>query len=59
VGGEEQAKNLEARFGAESGEAVGGARDEEGIGLLHISMIAEIRKDVNSFLLHVNFRIAD
>jgi hypothetical protein len=51
VSGEEQAENLEARFGAESGEAVGGACDEQGIGPLHISMIAEIWKHVNSFLL--------
>jgi hypothetical protein len=49
VSGEEQAENLEARLGSESREAVGGARDQERIGLLHISMIAEIQKNVNSF----------
>jgi len=36
------AANLEAGLGAESGKAVRGARDEEGIRSLHISMIAEI-----------------
>jgi hypothetical protein len=42
VGSEEQAKNLEARFCAESGEAVCGASDEKRIGARHISIIAEI-----------------
>jgi hypothetical protein len=42
VGGEEQAENLEAGLGSKSGEAVGRTSDEERIGLLHISMIAEI-----------------
>jgi hypothetical protein len=50
MSGEEQAENLEARLRAESREAVGGAGDEEGIGLAHISMIAEIQKNVNFFL---------
>jgi len=43
MSGKEQAENLEARLCAESGEAVGGAGDQEGIGLAHISIIAEIR----------------
>jgi len=42
VGGKEQPENLEARLSAESGEAVGGAGDEERIGLTHSSIIAEI-----------------
>jgi hypothetical protein len=42
MGGEEQAKDLEARFGAEGGETVGGTGDEKRIGLLHISIVAEI-----------------
>jgi hypothetical protein len=51
VSSKEQAENLEARLGAESGKAVGGAGDEEWIGFLHyISMFAEIWKHVNPFL---------
>jgi hypothetical protein len=46
MGGKEETKNLEAGLGAESGKAVGGARDEERIWSLHISMIAEIWKHV-------------
>jgi hypothetical protein len=42
MGGEEQAEDLEAGFGAEGGEAVGGTGDEKRIGLLHISIVAEI-----------------
>ena len=49
VSGEEQAENLEARLGAESGETVGGASNEKRVGFPHISMIAEIRKDVKPF----------
>jgi len=44
VSGKEQAKDLQARFGAERGETVGAAGDEERIGLAHISMIAEVWK---------------
>jgi hypothetical protein len=42
VSGEEQAHNLQAGLGTESGEAVGRACDEEGIGLRHISISAEM-----------------
>jgi hypothetical protein len=42
VGGEEQTHNLQTRLGAESGKAVGAAGDEQGVGLAHISIIAEI-----------------
>jgi hypothetical protein len=43
VRGEEEANDLQAGFGAEGGEAVGAAGDEEGIWRLgHISIIAEI-----------------
>lgn len=42
MGGQEQAKNLEAGLGAESGEAAGGADNEERIGLFHVSIVAEI-----------------
>jgi hypothetical protein len=51
VSGKEQAENLESRLGAESGEAVGGAGDEERIGLAHSSIVAEIWKDVKLDLL--------
>ena len=44
--GEKQADDLQAGLGAEGGEAVGRARDEEWIDTLHISMIVEIRKYV-------------
>jgi hypothetical protein len=40
--GEKQTHNLQPRLGAESRKAVGGAGNEEGIGLGHISIIAEI-----------------
>ncbi len=40
---EEQANNLQSRFCAESGEAVGGAGDEEGIRFGNISIVAEIQ----------------
>jgi hypothetical protein len=43
VRGEEQAHNLQAGLGSESGEAVGRAGNEERIGLGHISIIAEIQ----------------
>jgi hypothetical protein len=48
VGRQEQAENLEAWLRAESRKAVGGSGNEKGIGPLHISMIAEIWKDVKS-----------
>lgn len=50
MGGKEKAKNLEAGLGAESGEAVGGASNQERIGLAHVSILAEIWKDVKRFL---------
>ncbi len=50
MSGKEQAENLEAGLGAEGGEAVGGACDQERIGPSHISIIAETRKDVKCFL---------
>jgi hypothetical protein len=56
VGCQEQPENLEAGLGAESGEAVGGAGDEERVGSLHISMIAEIWKCVKGFPLSNVFR---
>jgi hypothetical protein len=49
MGSQEQAKNLEAGLSAESGEAVGGAGDEEWIGSFHVSIFAEIRNDVKLF----------
>jgi hypothetical protein len=56
VGGQEQAENLEARLGTKSREAVGGASDQEGIGLAHVSIIAEIWKNVKSLLLSTFLR---
>jgi hypothetical protein len=50
MGSQEQAENLEAGLGAESGEAVGGAGNEEWIGPLHVSIFAEIWKKVKPFL---------
>jgi hypothetical protein len=43
VSGEKEAENLQARLSTESGEAVSGASNEEGIRPGHISIIAEIR----------------
>jgi hypothetical protein len=40
--GEQEAENLEARFGAEGGEAVGGASNEKWIRPPHNSIVAEI-----------------
>jgi hypothetical protein len=51
MGGEEKAEDLETRLGAECGETVGGASDEERVGALHISMIAEIWKYVKPLLV--------
>jgi hypothetical protein len=42
VSGEKQTHNLQAGLGAESGEAIGRAGNEECVGLGHISIIAEI-----------------
>jgi hypothetical protein len=50
MSGKEKAENLEAGLGAESGEAVGGACNEERIGASHISMLAERQNDVKCFL---------
>jgi hypothetical protein len=47
---QEQAENLEAGLGAESGEAVGGASNEEWIGPFHASIFAEIWNDVKPLL---------
>jgi hypothetical protein len=49
VRGEKLADDLQAGLGAEGGEAVGRARDEEWIDTFHISMIVEIRKYVKLF----------
>jgi hypothetical protein len=46
----QEAENLEARLRAEGGEAVGGASNQQRIGLPHISIIAEIWNDVKPFL---------
>jgi hypothetical protein len=46
VSGKKETENLKARLRAKRGEAVGGACDEKGIGLPHISIIAEIWNDV-------------
>jgi len=54
VGRKEQAENLQARLSAEGGEAVGGAGDEEWVGASHISIIAEIRKNVKAFFFALN-----
>jgi hypothetical protein len=43
VRGEKQTHNLQAGLGAESGEAIGRASNEEWVGLGHISIIAEIQ----------------
>src|SRR5579862_2077193 len=43
---EQEANDLEARFRAKGREAVGGTGNEKWIGALHISIIAEIWKDV-------------
>jgi hypothetical protein len=48
VSGQEEPQNLQPRLGAEGRKAIGGPNDEERIRLAHISMIAEIWKDVNS-----------
>jgi hypothetical protein len=50
MSGKEKAENLEAGLGAESREAVGGAGNEERIGLFHFSIFAEIWKDVKPLL---------
>jgi hypothetical protein len=42
VGRQEQAKDLQTGLRAESRKTVGGARHEQGIGLAHSSIIAEI-----------------
>ena len=49
VRGEQQAHDLQARLGADGGKTVGAASDQQGIGFLHISMIAEIWKQRNPF----------
>jgi hypothetical protein len=40
---EKRTQDLEARFGAKSGETVGSAGDEERIGPSHISILVEIQ----------------
>jgi hypothetical protein len=47
---QEEAKNLQTGFRAKGRKAVGGAGNEEWIVLPHISIIAEVRKNVNLFL---------
>jgi hypothetical protein len=47
VGSEEEPKNPETRLRAQGGEAVGGAGNQQRVGLGHVSIIAEIGKDVN------------
>lgn len=42
VSGKQQTHDLQARLGPDSGKTVGATGDEEGVGLLHISIIAEI-----------------
>jgi len=56
VGRKEQAENLQARLSAERGEALGGAGNQEWVGATHISIIAEIRKDVKAFFSFQRFR---
>jgi hypothetical protein len=58
VGSEEEAQDLETRLRAEGGEALGGAGDEQRIGLAHVSIVAEIWKHVKLFLLRNVFRRA-
>jgi hypothetical protein len=50
MGSQEQAENLKAGLGTESGEAVGGAGNEQWIGPLHASIFAELWNDVKQFL---------
>jgi len=51
VSGKQQPQNGQPRFGAERGKAVRRAGDQEWIGLLHISIIAEIQKKCQLFFL--------
>src|SRR2546429_5028072 len=44
VGSEEETKNPETRLRAQGGEAVGGAGNQQRVGLGHVSIIAEIGK---------------
>src|SRR5215472_8828141 len=49
VSRKKQAHNLQSWLGADGGKAIGAAVNQEGVGLLHISMIAEIWKYSNLF----------
>src|SRR5258708_24638009 len=49
VRGKQQSHNLQPRLRANGGKAVGASGDYEWIGLLHISIIAEIRNRGNFF----------
>lgn len=49
MSGEEETHDLQARFGAESRKTVGTACDKKSVRLGHISIIAEIRLNRNSF----------
>src|SRR5215471_7901164 len=51
MGGKEETQDLQARFGAKRGEAVGGPGNEKWIRSSHISMIAEIWKNCNSLFI--------
>src|SRR5438445_10137764 len=46
---EQQPQNRQAGFSTKRGKAIRGARHQKWIGLLHISIIAEIRKQCQSF----------
>jgi len=50
VGGKEQAENLQAGLRAESGEAIGGSGNQQGIRASHVSIFAEIQNDVKAYL---------
>jgi hypothetical protein len=50
MSGQEQAKNGQAGFGAESSKAIGGTCDLHGVGPAHISIIAEIWKHIKAIL---------
>jgi len=47
MSGKQQAQNCQPGLGAQCGKTVRGSSDEQRIGPLHISIIAEIRKHVN------------
>jgi hypothetical protein len=50
VSGEKTAHNLQARLGAESGEAVGTTGDEQWVGFANSSRFAELRRNGKGFV---------